>query len=51
MFEQSRLAGRAETRLLEIPFLWLGLAVIQVVHLSTIRTSIVKRANVARDNP
>jgi len=51
MIAQTRLAGSGKTRLLGGPFRRLGIAITQVVHLSTIRTSIAKRAKVARDNP
>jgi hypothetical protein len=51
MIEQTRLAGSGETRLLRDPISQVGLAIIQAVHLSTIRTSIAKRAKVPRDNP
>ena len=40
MIEQTRLAGRGETRLLRDPISHVGIAIIQVVHLSTIRTSL-----------
>jgi hypothetical protein len=35
----------------ETTFRRAGLAIVQVLHLSTIRTSIAKRAKVPRDNP
>jgi hypothetical protein len=51
VIEQARLAGVEKRCSCGIPFRRLGLSIIQVVHLSTIRTSIAKRAKVPRDNP